>query len=107
VAASNPNYVPRVILLGAFLVPVTFLTYLYERLPNWEIPLLALAICFLWGRVLGAVAGTSEYDVARALSILPKRAIGLIEEVAKLIIPLVFYFPPSASARRCRPAGGG
>jgi hypothetical protein len=35
-ATSDPNYVPSVILLGAFLMPVTFVTYLYERLPNWE-----------------------------------------------------------------------
>jgi protease PrsW len=93
VATSNPNYVPSVILLGAFLVPVTFVTYLYERFPNWEVPVPALAICFLWGGVLGTVvAGTLEYDVARALGFLPKLVIGLIEESAKLIIPLVFYF---------------
>ena len=29
VATSNPKYVPG-ILLGAFLVPITFVTYLYE-----------------------------------------------------------------------------
>jgi RsiW-degrading membrane proteinase PrsW (M82 family) len=62
-------------------------------LPDWEVPLPALAICFLWGGVLGTVvAGTLEYDVARTLGFLPKLAIGLIEEGAKLIIPLVFYF---------------
>jgi RsiW-degrading membrane proteinase PrsW (M82 family) len=93
VATSNPNYVPSVILLGAFLVPVTFVTYLYERLPNWDVPLPAIAVCFLWGGVLGTVvAGTLEYDLVRALGILPKLLIGLIEESAKLIVPLVFYF---------------
>jgi protease PrsW len=93
VATANPNYVPSVILLGAFLVPVTFVTYLYERLPNWDVPLPALAICFLWGGVLGTVvAGTLEYDVVRTLGFLPKLLIGLIEESAKLLVPLVFYF---------------
>jgi protease PrsW len=93
IATSSPNYVPSVILLGAFLVPVTFTTYLYERLPNWDVPLPALAVCFLWGGVLGTVvAGTLEYDVAKALGFLPKLAIGLIEESAKLIVPLGFYF---------------
>jgi protease PrsW len=93
IATSSPNYVPSVILLGAFLVPVTFTTYLYERLPNWDVPLPALAVCFLWGGVLGTVvAGTLEYDVAKALGFLPKLAIGLIEESAKLIVPLAFYF---------------
>jgi protease PrsW len=93
VATSNPNYVPSVILLGAFLVPISFVTYLYERLPSWDVPLPALAVCFLWGGVLGTVvAGTLEYDVARALGFLPKLLIGLIEESAKLIVPLIFYF---------------
>jgi protease PrsW len=93
VATSNPNYVPSIILLGAFLVPITFVTYLYERLPGWDVPLPALAVCFLWGGVLGTVvAGTLEYDVIRALGFLPKLGIGLIEESAKLIVPLVLYF---------------
>jgi RsiW-degrading membrane proteinase PrsW (M82 family) len=93
IATSSLNYVPSVILLGAFLVPITFVTYLYERLPSWDVSLLALAVCFLWGGVLGTViAGTLEYDVARALGFLPKLAIGLIEESAKLIVPLGFYF---------------
>jgi protease PrsW len=73
IATSNPNFAPSVILLGAFLVPVTFVTYLYERLPSWDVSLPALAVCFLWGGVLGT-------------------AIGLIEESAKLIVPLGFYF---------------
>src|SRR5215204_144790 len=93
VATGNPNYVPSAILLGAFLVPVTFTTYLYERLPNWDAPLPPLAICFIWGGVLGTVvAGTLEYDVIRTLGFLPKLGIGVIEEGAKLILPLVFYF---------------
>jgi RsiW-degrading membrane proteinase PrsW (M82 family) len=92
VATSDPNYVPS-ILLGAFLVPIIFTTYLYERLPGWEVSLPALAVCFPWGGVLGTVvAGTLEYDVARALGFLPKLLIGLIEESAKLIVPLIFYF---------------
>jgi len=93
IATSSPNYLPSVILLGAFLVPITFVTYLYERLPNWNVPLPALAVCFLWGGVLGTVvAGTLEYDVAKALGFLPTLAIGLIEESAKLIVPLGFYY---------------
>src|SRR5919107_1323799 len=93
IATSNPNYAPSVILLGAFLVPVTFVTYLYERLPSWDVSLPALSVCFLWGGVLGTVvAGTLEYEVASSLGFLPKLAIGLIEESAKLIVPLGFYF---------------
>src|SRR3712207_425230 len=93
VATGDPNYFPSAILLGAFLVPVTFTTYLYERLPHWDVPLPAIAICFIWGGVLGTVvAGTLEYDVMRTLGFLPKVGIGVIEESAKLILPLLFYF---------------
>ncbi len=93
VATGDPNYVPSAILLGAFLVPVTFTTYLYERFPKWDVPLPAIAICFIWGGVLGTVvAGTLEYDVMKSLGFLPKLGIGVIEEGAKLIVPLVFYF---------------
>jgi RsiW-degrading membrane proteinase PrsW (M82 family) len=93
VATGDPNYVPSAILLGAFLVPVTFTTYLYERLPSWDVPLPAIAICFVWGGVLGTVvAGTLEYDVIRTLGFLPKLGIGVIEESAKMLVPLVFYF---------------
>jgi RsiW-degrading membrane proteinase PrsW (M82 family) len=92
-ATQNLNLVPSVLLLGAFLVPVTFTTYLYERLPEWEVPLPPLAICFVWGGALGVVvAGTLEYDLLRSLGVLALLGVGLIEEGAKLIFPLIFYF---------------
>src|SRR5919107_4256046 len=75
IATSNPNFAPSVILLGAFLVPVTFVTYLYERLPSLDVPLPALAVCFLWGGVLATVvAGTLEYDVAGTAGFLAELA---------------------------------
>ncbi len=92
-ATQSLNYVPSVLLLGAFLVPVSFVTYLYERLPEWEVPLPPVAICFFWGGALGTVvAGSLEYDLLRSLGVLALLGIGLIEEGAKLIFPLIFYF---------------
>ena len=92
-ATQSLNYVPSVLLLGAFLVPITFVAYLYERLPDWEVPLAPLAICFVWGGALGTVvAGTLEYDLLRGLVVLALLGVGLIEESAKLILPLIFYF---------------
>lgn len=93
VTTGNPNFVPSVILLGAFLVPVVFVTYLYERLPDWEVPLGPLATCFIWGGAVGTlVAGTLEYDLLRSVGIFALLGVGLIEESAKLIFPLIFYF---------------
>jgi protease PrsW len=92
IATRNLNFVPSVILLGSFLVPVTFVTYLYETLPSWEVSLPAMATCFLWGGAVGTViAGTLEYNVLETLGFLPMLGIGLIEEGAKLIFPLGFY----------------
>ena len=92
-ATQNLNFVPAVLLLGAFLVPVSFTTYLYERQPEWEVGLPPLAICFVWGGALGAVvAGSLEYDLLRSLGVLALLGVGLIEEGAKLIFPLTFYF---------------
>jgi len=91
-ATQNLNFVPSVILLGSFLVPITFVTYLYETLPSWGFPLPSMAICFLGGGVVGiVVAGTLEYHVLRTLGFLPMLGVGLIEEGAKLIFPLGFY----------------
>jgi protease PrsW len=93
VTTGNPNFVPSVILLGAFLVPVVFITYLYERLPDWEVPVGPLATCFLWGGAVGTlVAGTLEYDLLRSLGIFSLLGVGLIEESAKLIFPLIYFF---------------
>jgi RsiW-degrading membrane proteinase PrsW (M82 family) len=93
IATQNPNYIPSAILLGAFLVPITFTAYLYERLPDWEVPLSLMAVCFVWGGVLGTVAaGALEHDVVKALGFLPAFGIGLIEEGAKLMVPLALYF---------------
>ncbi|BAY50232.1 FHA domain containing protein (plasmid) [Scytonema sp. HK-05] len=92
ITTNNPNFIPSVILLGSFLVPVSFITYLYGNLPNWEYSLPPMAICFLWGGVVGTVvAGNLEYDVVKALGFLPMLGVGLIEESAKLIFPLAYY----------------
>jgi RsiW-degrading membrane proteinase PrsW (M82 family) len=92
VATQNPNFIPSVILLGAFLVPVTFTVYLYEALPDWEVPIPAVAVCFLWGGSVGTIAaGTLEYDTLQSLGTLPLFFVGLIEEGAKLIVPVIFY----------------
>jgi RsiW-degrading membrane proteinase PrsW (M82 family) len=92
-ATQNLNFVPSVLLLGAFLVPITFVAYLYERLPRWEVPLPPLAVCFFGGGALGTVvAGSLEYDLLGSLGVLALLGVGLIEEGAKLILPLIFYF---------------
>src|SRR5436190_19071444 len=65
---GNPNYIPTLLVVGAFLVPVTLVAYLYEREPVGDVPLATVAVCFLWGGALGTViAGLLEYRTLHAL----------------------------------------
>jgi RsiW-degrading membrane proteinase PrsW (M82 family) len=82
------TYVPSLLLVGTFTVPVAFCAFLYSRRRLPDVPWTTLGWCLLWGGLLGGlVAGVVEYNVAQSLGILPVIAIGLIEEVAKLVVP--------------------
>lgn len=89
---GNPNFFPTVILLGAFLVPVTFIAYIYEKVAVREIPVSCMGICFLGGGTIGVVAaGILEYKTLSALGVSGLFGVGLIEESAKLILPVAMY----------------
>ena len=89
---GNPNFIPTVILLGAFVIPVTFVTYFYEHVRDRDISLPLLTTCFFVGGILGLVAaGILEYGTLRNLGILGLFGVGLIEEGVKLIFPIVMY----------------
>lgn len=89
---ENPNFVPSVLLAGSFLVPITLVTYFYERGPADEMPVGTVALCFLWGGAVGTVvAGTLEYETLHALGVFALLGVGVIEECAKLAVPLVVF----------------
>lgn len=89
---ENPNYYPSILVLGAFLVPVSFVTWVYGRLEPRGIPLPELAVCFLWGGAVGTIlAGFLEYATLRDFGPVPLLGVGLIEESAKLVAPLVIF----------------
>lgn len=91
-ASASPAYLPGVILLGAFLVPVTFVAYLHDRLEGWRVPQRIVAACFLWGGILGTVvASHAELGMLRHFGVMPSLGIALIEESVKLVIPVVVY----------------
>lgn len=86
---GNPTLVPSLLVLGALLVPVTFVVYIDGRNPAFDLPLSVLLSCALLGGVLGAaVASVLEFDTMRRLGGLPTVYIGLIEEAAKLLVPI-------------------
>lgn len=87
------DLLPTVIVLGATLVPVTFVVYVYQRLQVQEVPVATLAVIAFLAGALGLIAaGLLEYAALRELGFLRLLGVGLIEESAKLILPLVVYF---------------
>jgi protease PrsW len=86
----NPNLIPTMILLGALVVPLTFVTFAAGRSGHWLIDAQTLGGALLFGGVVGVVvAGLLEYDTLRRLGALPMIAVGLIEEAAKLVVPVI------------------
>jgi len=89
IATENPNFVPALILLGSAFVPATFLAFAAGRTPRWQVSGGLLGFVALVGGVVGIVfAGWFEYDEMRELPWLGVAGIGLIEETAKLVVPV-------------------
>lgn len=90
VATGNPNLVPSLILLGAAVVPATFVTFVRARRLEFGLSGGAVSLIALVGGVIGVVAaGTLEFDTLQRLGVMPMLAVGVIEEAAKLIAPVI------------------
>lgn len=83
-ATRNPNLVPTIILLGSFLVPVTFVVYAFQR-ADQIVTGERVFTAFVYGGVLG-VLGASLLEAAflKRPSPLAFAGVGLIEEAVKL-----------------------
>lgn len=82
---QNPNLVPTVILLGSFLVPVTFVAYAFEHRLSDVLSGQTIFIGFVYGGVLGVLgASLLEAFLVPAIPILSFVGVGLIEEGVKL-----------------------
>lgn len=87
---GNINYVPSLILLGALVVPLSFLTFVAGHTGQWQVGPFVLGIAALFGGVVGIVtAGRLEFDTLRGLGATSLIGIGLIEESCKLIVPVL------------------
>lgn len=107
IRTQNPNFVPPLILLGATVVPLAFLTFAQARTGRWQVPASTLVVSAFFGGVIGTVvAGSLEYDTLRRLGMLPMLFVALIEESAKLIVPIVLLFTVLARHGRRVPSDG-
>jgi RsiW-degrading membrane proteinase PrsW (M82 family) len=87
---GNPNLVPALILIGAAVVPVAFVMFIASRRLVFAVHGGVVLVTALLGGVVGVVAaGLWEYRTLQRLGVLPLAGVGLIEESAKLIVPLI------------------
>ncbi|MQA76878.1 MAG: PrsW family intramembrane metalloprotease [Streptosporangiales bacterium] len=97
VTTENLNFFPSLILLGAMTVPITVLVFAWGSGPAITASPGLVVFTALTGGIVGTVtAGTLEYDTLHRLGALPMLGVGLIEETAKLVVPVaLLLFLPS------------
>ncbi len=82
---SNTNLFPTVVLIGNFIVPVTFIAFFYERRHLSKLDIPTTASVFLYGGFLGVLASAIlEPFLVRPSDPFSVFMIGLIEEGAKI-----------------------
>lgn len=90
IVSGNPNLFPTVVMLGTFLVPVTYVVFFYSRRHLSPLTLPTTAMSFFYGGVLGVFAASLlEPLFIRQLDFLTALMVGLIEEFAKILGVLV------------------
>ncbi|WP_072479958.1 PrsW family intramembrane metalloprotease [Amycolatopsis australiensis] len=83
---GNPNLVPTVVLLGSFLVPVTFVAWAFGRRRTGEVTAELLFSTFVAGGVLGVLAASLLESYLLHPSPWLFGGVGLIEEAVKLAV---------------------
>jgi RsiW-degrading membrane proteinase PrsW (M82 family) len=86
VFTSNPNLFPTVVMIGNFLVPVTYVAFFYERRHLSQLTSPITASVFFYGGLLGVLASAVlEPFLVRPSDPLSVLVIGTIEEGVKII----------------------
>jgi len=94
---GNPNLYPTVILIGNFLVPITFVAFLYDHQHLSSLTLYSILTCFVVGGVLGVLGAsvlesflltpsTTPYE---SISLSDAMLVGLIEEGCKIVAVMI------------------
>lgn len=91
-------YFPTIMVIGAFLIPVSFVAYFYQqenlfdRGAHQESILPVLLMCALLGGLIGTMAaGVLESKTLTSSALSSLAWVGIIEEAAKLIVPVAIY----------------
>jgi protease PrsW len=81
---GNPNLIPTLVLLGSFLIPVTFVLWAFTKRHSGEVTAELLFSTFVTGGVLGVLAASLLETYLLHPDPLFFLGVGLIEEAAKL-----------------------
>jgi protease PrsW len=82
---GNPNLIPTLVLLGSFLVPVTFVAWAFGRRDTGELTAALVVNTFLTGGVLGVLGASLAESFLLHPSPWLFLGVGLVEEAAKLV----------------------
>ena len=96
---GNPNLVPTLVLLGSFLVPVTFVAWAFDRRDTGEITAALIFNTFITGGVLGVLAASLLETYLLHPSPWLFLGVGLIEEARQAPRPGLAH-PPAWHTRR-------
>ncbi len=90
ILTGNPNLFPTVVMVGTFMIPVTYVVFFYDR-RHWSgLNVPAVAQGFIYGGLLGVLAASIlEPIFIRSLTAVSVFGIGLIEEFVKILGILV------------------
>jgi len=93
IITQNPNLFPTVVLIGSFLVPVTYVTFFYERKHLSQLSMPTTFISFVYGGILGVLAASLlEPLFIKNSNFGSMLEVGLIEEFAKILaVVLIAY----------------
>lgn len=90
ILTRNPNLFPTVVMVGSFMIPVTYVAFFYDHRNLSRLTIPSIARAFIYGGLLGVIAASileplfiSRLDFATAF------IVGLIEEFAKILGILV------------------
>jgi len=90
VLTSNPNLFPTVVMVGSFLVPITYVAFFYDRRHLSHLTVPAVAQGFVYGGLLGVLAASIlEPILIQSLNFVSVFVVGLIEEFVKILGILV------------------
>jgi RsiW-degrading membrane proteinase PrsW (M82 family) len=86
ILTGNPNLFPTVVLIGSFLIPVTYVIFFYERRYLSSLAFSTTILSFTYGGILGVLAASIlEPIFVRSMDMGNTFVVGLVEEFAKIL----------------------